>query len=364
MQPDPAKKYSHLKLLSSLGGFLFSIIFLFFFQFSEASPALKRISFGWGGSIVPSVAIYVGIFSLSFWMVLLPFRFYRGFLLEHRFSLSTQGFPSWLVDQLKELGLSLPITILMMEIFYYLVNNFASYWWIYASLLYMTFSVFVAYIFPVVVIPIFYKLGPLSDKGLENRILDLARRARLKIQKVRVMDYSRRTKKANAFFAGLWRSRQIVLGDTLLEGFTQDQIEVVLAHEMGHQQLGHLWKMTLLHAATMALALVSVQAFFLGPGAYWGVGGLGDLSNLPLVFLISTLVLFFLSPAKNAFSRFWEKQADLFSLGLTGKSEAFVSFMEDVAKRNLADKNPHPLIEFLFYTHPSISRRISLARGK
>ncbi|WP_258187069.1 M48 family metalloprotease [Candidatus Hakubella thermalkaliphila] len=154
------------------------------------------------------------------------------------------------------------------------------------------------------------------------------------------------------------------MGDTLLEGFTQDQVEVVLAHEMGHQQLGHLWKMTLLQAATMTLALISLQVFFWGPEAYWGAGNLGDLSNLPLVFLISTLVLFFLSPAKNAFSRFWERQADLFSLDLTGKPEAFVSFMEGVAKRNLADKNPHPLIEFLFYTHPSISRRISLARGK
>jgi STE24 endopeptidase len=303
-------------------------------------------------------------------LISLPLSFYEGFIVEHRYGLSNQSAGAWFVEQLKGLGIGLLLGPPLLQGAFWVIGRYPRRWWAVLSGLTVPFSVLLANLAPVLIMPLFNKFEPLKDRDLERRIKDLAAGEGVTVSSVMQMDMSRQTNKANAFFTGVGNSKRIVLGDTLLEEFTPDEIEVVLAHELGHQVHRDLWKLIGLQLPLTLGLFYAVQR--LAPrliacfGARWGLKvdeGVRDPAALPVAGLISTGVSLTVAPAINAAVRAWvEHPADRYALELTGKTGPFIGAMEKLGRMNLSDPDPPALIKWLFHNHPTLQERVDYAR--
>ena len=300
----------------------------------------------------------------------LPLSYYSGYAVEQRYNLSNQTRRAWFVDQLKELGLSLALGLPLLQGVYWIIERYPRRWWAIFSALTVPLTVMLANLAPVLIMPLFNKFEPLKDQALAERIKALAAAQGVTISEVLQMDMSTRTRKANAMFTGLGNTKRIVLGDTLLDQFTPDEIEVVIAHELGHQVHGDIWKLIGLGALTTALTSWLVHRL-IGPltgrlGDRFGLDsakGAADVAALPLLGLLLGAVSLALAPAQNAISRnLVEREADRYALDLTGNRAAFVGAMEKLGRMNLADPQPPALVKYLLYSHPPLQERIDFAR--
>lgn len=311
--------------------------------------------------VIVTIALYGVGGVLASILVFLPVRFYSGYILEHRYGLSTETVRGWFVDLLKAMAIDVVVTVLMLEVVYALMRFSAERWWLWAAGAWILFAVVVSQLFPVLILPIFYKLKPVEDNNLVQRLVGLAYQVKAKVLGVFVMDMSRKTKKANAMLAGLGATKRIILGDTLLENYTPDEIEVVLAHELGHFYYRHLWKRIATSSVMSLIGLYLVNLvlnYFIG---VVGFHGLADVANFPLFLLTLSLFFLVMMPLENTLSRRSEKQSDQFALEQTGNAAAFISSMKKLAEQNLSDLNPSPAVEFLLHDHPAIGKRIAMA---
>jgi STE24 endopeptidase len=294
-----------------------------------------------------------------------PFSYYAGFRLEHQFKLSTLTFGGWLWRYLKRNLLGLAFGLAMMLGLYWLIWTTGSWWWLTAAAAFFVVSVILGQLAPVLILPLFYKIEKLDSPELTDRIAKLAQGTGLSIQGVYRMDLSEETVKANAMLAGLGRTRRVLMGDTLLNGFTPDEIEVIFAHEIGHHVFRHIRKMILagLLYSTLGFWICNlILRLSVAPAA-----GTADIySNLPvwtlplLMFAFSVFAQL-LEPLQNAVSRHYERQSDRYALQSTGRREAYLSAFRKLAKLNKDDPNPHWLEVFLFHSHPPIGERLSIA---
>src|SRR5215472_17523552 len=287
---------------------------------------------------------------------------FYSFRLEHRFNLSTQKFGSWLGDELKRWLVGLLLGTVLAEIIYGLMRTSPQYWWLLAWIIFIGLFIFFAQIAPVVLFPLFYKFVPLQDEELKERLVRLGERAGTRIRGVYEWKLSAKSKKANAALTGLGSTRRIILADTLLENYSEDEIEAVLAHELGHHVHGHLFK----------TILVELAVAFLG---FWAANQvlnyvtydrhmfqhLTDFANLPLLVLVFSLLSLVLMPARNAYSRYTERQADTYCWKSVASVGPYVSAMEKLNRQNLGESHPSRLVEILFHSHPPISKRIAAA---
>lgn len=309
------------------------------------------------------VAGYFGALYGVLFVLGLPLSFYGGYILAHRYGLSTQHLRGWVVDHLKGLALSLVFAVGAVEVVYALLALAPNTWWIWAGAAMLIFSVVLANLFPILLLPIFNKLTPLPEGELKERLLALARRARTRVRGVYSMNMSIRTRAANAMLAGLGNTRRIIVGDTLLDNFTPDEIEVVLAHELGHHVHHDVPKLVAEQAVLTFGGLYVVNAALQAVTAnVRGYHGLADVATLPL--LAAALGVFGLvtMPLSNAFSRWVERQADAYALESTRNVSAFMGAMTRLANQNLAEAEPPAWVEFLLYDHPSIGRRLAFGR--
>src|SRR5450759_546240 len=309
------------------------------------------------------VAFYAAIFGGIYLLVNLPISFYEEFVLPHRYDQSNQDLKGWIGDQIKGLLVSAVLGGALLEIIYAVLRAFPDTWWLWAAGILLIFSVLLANLAPVLLYPIFYKCIPLEREhaDLAERLTRLAERAHTKVQGVYKFDMSRRTKSANAALTGLGNSRRIILGDTLINEFSTDEIETVLAHELGHQVNRDI---TLGIMIQMVLTLVGL--YLASVGLRWGVGifgfsGPADVAALPLFALVMGAYGLVTLPATNAFSRWRERRADEYALKSTGNGKAFASAFARLANQNLDDADPEPWVEFLLYSHPALSKRIQKA---
>jgi len=305
--------------------------------------------------------VYFTLFSLLFLIFDLPLSFYSGFIVESRFSLTNHTVKTWIWDMAKRSVLSFAIASLLIQIFYALIRQFPSDWWWISWAFYLGFTLFFSKILPLWIIPLFYKYGPIENEGLKERIRRLGEANGLHIQNFFSLNFSRTTKKANAMFTGLGRSKRVVLADTLLENFSEPEIETVLAHEIGHFKKKHILK-GIIRGSLVSFCLFYVCFRFLEARVL--ATGLGPAD--PVFFPELALLLWGFSvlsgPVTNWISRRHEREADAFALEVTGQREAFISAFEKLARQNLADPEPNPWIERLLYSHPSISKRIRFAK--
>ncbi len=312
------------------------------------------------------------IFSLLYGLVTLvlnlPLAYVRGYVVEHRYGLSTQTHRAWLADLGKGAALGLALEAPLSAVSYAVIRRSPRWWWLILSALVLPFTVLLAQLYPVLIAPIFNKFVPLPDTALVGRIRTLAARAGVRVAEVTQMDMSRQTRKANAFFAGLGPTKRIALGDTLVSEFTPDEIEVIVAHELAHQVHRDIWKGVSLGAvatlgsafALSRLAEPVIRRF----GGRLGFERLDDIASMPLLGLLVSVLSILAMPLANGFSRaFVERPADRYALEMTNRPAAFISGMEKLTRLNLIDPNPPALVKYLLYSHPPVGERIALARA-
>jgi len=302
----------------------------------------------------------------------LPLSYYSDFMVEHQYGLSKQTRRAWFADEAKGLGLNLVLSLPLVQGVYWIMSRYPRRWWAILSALTVPLTVILANLAPVLIMPIFNKFESLKDQALAERIKALAAAQGVTVSDVLQMDMSRRTSKANAMFTGIGNTKRIILGDTLLDEFTLDEVEIVIAHELGHQIHRDIWKLIGLGALTTTLLAYMVHRLT-DPvvrrfGARFGldpVRGAEDVAALPLLSLLLGVVSLALTPIQNAISRnLIERPADRYALELTGKHEAFIGAMEKLGRMNLADPDPSLLVKYLLYSHPPISERVDYARSE
>lgn len=311
------------------------------------------------------VAGFIAVFAGIYFLINLPLSYYAGFILPHHYDLSTQTRKDWVLDQLKNLGVSAVLGLVLIELIYRALRLTGAYWWLWLTGGMLFFSVLMTNLAPVIFMPIFNKFTPLGEEHAElaERLINLAKKHNTHVRGVFKMDMSRRTKQANAFLTGLGNTRRIVLGDTLVAEFTDDEIETILAHELGH----HIHKdfAWLIGFGTL---LTGLGLFLVSLAMNWaiqtfGLSGVADPAGLPALMILLSLYQLVTMPIENAFSRWREGKADDFALQTTGKSRAFASAFTRLANQNLGDVDPEPWVVFLFYNHPPLNERIQKAEN-
>jgi STE24 endopeptidase len=293
---------------------------------------------------------------------------FYGFRLEQRYALSNQKLRSWLWDETKGWLVGLVLGAVVVELLYLTIRLQPKYWWLIAWVLFVALFVFFAQIAPVVLFPIFYKFKPLEREELKQRLARLSQKAGMRVRGVYEWKLSEKSKKANAALTGLGKTRRIIIADTLLENYSDDEIEAVLAHELGHHVHRHILKSILVQAVVTFVGFWSAARVLHYAERQHGVLSLGvhglqdyDFANLPLLALVSTVISFLLIPALNAWSRHNERQADRYAFRSIASVQPFVSSMNKLADQNLAERSPSKLVEFFFNSHPPIAKRIAAA---
>jgi STE24 endopeptidase len=308
-----------------------------------------------------AVFLYLVMVLLAGKLLTLPLDLY-SFRLEHRFQLSNQKFGAWAWDEVKGWLVGLVLAGIVVELVYWVMRNWQEHWWLIAWVVFLALLVLFAQIAPVVLFPLFYKFQPLGNDALKRRLVALGERAGTHVRGVYEWKLSEKSKKANAALTGLGRTRRIILADTLLSNYSEDEIEAVLAHELGHHVHRHIPKSIALEAViTFAGFWTADQVLRYFVERRGTFQGMADFANLPLLALVSTVLSFVLMPALNAYSRQKEREADRYAFRSIAAIGPFVSSMNKLADQNLAERSPSRWVEWFFHSHPAISKRIAAA---
>ena len=313
-----------------------------------------------------AVFLYVLMFSVIAKVLSSPFDFV-GFRLEHQYHLSHQKLWSWLWDECKGWLVGLVLGTVMVEIVYAIIRIAPQRWWIIAWAVFVGLFLLMAQLAPVVLLPIFYKFQPLQNDGLRERLTKLGERAGTRVRGVYEWKLSEKSEKANAALTGMGSTRRIILSDTLLQHYSDDEIEAVLAHELGHHVHRHILKGILVQVGITFFGfwLVNQVLRFVIAKDWFPVLGsrLYDFANLPLIVLVATVLGFLLMPALNAISRRHEREADRYAWESIPAVGPFITSMQKLADQNLAEREPSKVIEWFFHSHPSIGKRIAAAES-
>jgi len=356
-----AKRYERIHNWLFVVDLLVTLILLLVFLFSGLSGWLAGVCKNVSANPWIYISLYLGAILLGQTLLLLPLNYYSGYHLEHKFQLSNETLRGWIKDQLKSLGLNLLLGLLVVNVVYLLLRRQPDLWWIWAGVFLFLFGVILTNLFPVMILPLFYKLKPLEDQSLTERLTRMAESVGAKVLGVFRMDMSEKTKKANAAMAGLGNTKRIILGDTLLEHYTPEEIEIVLAHELAHYKYRDIWKLLALGALTTFAGLFLCHLVLHGLVERLEFEGVADIAAFPLLVLVFVLFGLVTMPITNGFSRWREYAADAFAVRMTKDVDSFVSAMNKLAEQNLADLSPHPVIEWLLHDHPALSKRIAAA---
>ncbi len=356
-----ARRYNRIRRWLGVTDFVVGFVFLVVLLAAGWSDSLRDLAYRMGfQNYSLSLFMYL-VLLLGISKALGIGLDYYGFRLERRFKLSNQRVGSWLWDEAKGFLLSLVLGTIVVELLYLTIRQWPQNWWLLAWVLFMGLFVLLAQLAPVVLFPIFYKFEPLEDEELRRRLVILSERAGTRVRGVYRWRLSEKSKKANAALTGLGSTRRIILADTLLDNYTPDEIEAVLAHELGHHVHRHILKSILVQAAITFVGFWAANWTLHYAVDHHMFEELSDFANLPLLALVSVVLSFLLMPALNAYSRFNERQADRYAFESTASVEPFVSSMNKLAEQNLAERTPSKWVEWFFHSHPSISRRLAAA---
>jgi STE24 endopeptidase len=296
-------------------------------------------------------------------VVELPFAFYQGYRLEHRFGLSTQRRAQWWTDYAKGAALSGAFAIVAASLVYGAMRWAPAWWWAVSAFAAVAALIGLVHLAPVLLLPLFYSFKPLDRPVLVSRLLTLAARARTRVVGVYEWALSAHTRKANAALTGMGRTRRILLSDTLLESYSDDEIEVILAHELSHHVHHDLWRGLALQAAMIVAGFFVAYLALDALAVPLRLGGVDDPAGLPLLLIVAGVCSTAWLPLTNALSRAHERRADRYALDITGHPDAFISAMKRLAQQNLAEEFPSAVARWFFYSHPPIRERVEAARA-
>ena len=363
--PERAKAYNHAKQRLMLVGMILSAIGGALMVVSRIPVRLNQRGERLTSNRFAQRSFFTVVITLLDLLASLPLSFYSGYLLEHRFELSNQTKRGWLVDQGKGLLLAIPFATLIANVMLEIIDRWPKRWWMITTALALPFTVLLSQLAPVLIAPLFNRYEPLRNRQLAERLKALAANSGINVANVMQMDMSKQTKKANAFFAGMGRTRRIVLADTLLEQFTDNEIEVIVAHEIAHQAHRDLWRFVALgtvFTAALSFAVDRIAGRIIGRfGRRIGITRMSDVTVLPLLSWLLSLIGLALAPVQNGYSRLIERRADQYALELTNDAASFASAMRRLGDLNLSGPNPSALVKYALYSHPPIAERIAHA---
>jgi len=355
-------RYHRLQLLLGLARLVLGAAFLAAVLLLGGGRILAELAARVTASAAGQVALVAAALGAGHALLGVPFAWLSSWVLPRRYGLLHQPFPAWLADRAKAVALGAAIGLAGVEVVYALLR-LTPLWWLAAAALAFAFAIALTAVLPIWILPMFFRLTPLADTTLRTRLLALAERAGVSAVGVWIADQSRKSRTANAAVIGLGRTRRILLYDTLAAGFRPEEIEAVLAHELGHHAHGDLRRGLLVQGALSVVTFwVASHALSAGVGRF-GYAGVADPAGLPWLALVLAALGLLLTPLVNAFSRYVERQADDFALALTRDPDGFIGAMERLAALNLAERRPHPLKEALLFSHPALDRRIARARA-
>lgn len=360
---DKATRYHRLQRRASILATVLTTAVLALLLVTGASAGIRHLVTAWfGSSFLLTVVGYVVVLGIVLELVGLPLAFYRGVTLERRYGLSTQSTARWWFDHIKAAAVSLVFATIAALIVLSLIRWDSQRWWISAAVVFTVIMVLLVQLAPVLLMPLFYDITPLTRDGLRDRLLALADKAGTRIAGVFEWRLSDRTKKANAALAGIGHTRRILLSDTLLAEHSDDEIEVILAHELAHHVYRDIWSAIAVETVLIALGCFAADRVLAMFAMSAGLEGKGDVAALPLLVLALGAVSLALMPMANALSRAHERRADRYALKMTGNAPAFITAMKRLSAQNLAEEEPSRLVQILFHTHPPISARIAAAQ--
>lgn len=365
-----ALSYSNTRERLAVAGMVWNAALSLGILVSGVSGGLRSFAARHSPARLGPVMLFTALLSGLTFVVSLPFSYFGGFVIEHRYNLSNQRRRAWFFEQVKGLAVGIILGGVLLQGVYSIIRRYPRRWWAILASMTVPLSILMVNLAPVVLLPLFNTFTPLKNRSLAGRIKKLAAQQGVHVSDVLQMDMSKQTKKANAMFTGIGNTKRIILGDTLLEEFTDDEIEVVLAHELGHQVHHDIWKLIALSAPATVVGLY--VAHRLSPAALarfgkrWGLNvelGLADVATMPLLGLLAGGTMQAITPIVNGITRTCiERPADRYALDLTGKREAFISAMEKLGRMNLSNPRPSALVKYLFHDHPTLQERIDFAR--
>jgi len=358
-----ARRYNRIKRWLGVGDFILGLSLLLVLLVTGWNGTLRDLAY-WASAQTYILAVFLYVLMLMVVGKLLGIGMdYYGFRLEHRYNLSNQKLGAWFWDEAKGFLIGLLLASIAVELLYFIIRRAPQYWWLIAWAAFLVLFVLMAQLAPVILFPVFYKFEPLQDEQLRSRLVRLSEAAGTRVRGIYKWNLSEKSKKANAALTGLGNTRRIILADTLLDHYSPDEIEAVLAHELGHHVHKHIFKSIVVQAGiTFAGFWAANWALHYAMERWHSFETLSDFANLPLLILVSTVLSFLLLPAINAFSRYNERQADRYAFRSITSVEPFISSMNKLAEQNLAERSPSKWVEWFFHSHPAISRRVKAAQ--
>jgi len=359
--------YARLKTILRFATPLYGMLIGALILFSGLAAGMRDVAHALGHRRYVRVLVFLILYAVVTSLLSAPLAWYDEFALEHQFGLSNQSFGGWAGDQLKAgvfvvamFGV-LPILALVYRVF----DRSPRRWWVWLALGAVPLVIASVLLQPLVFDPMFNKFTPLGDQHLKGEILALAARADIPGRRVYEVDKSAQTNKYNAYVNGFGASQRIVLWDTTLHGMKEDEILFVMAHEMGHYKLGHIWQgmavSALLTLVLLFLAARLCDAALAIFGARWGIRAMADVASLPLLILVLDLLSFAAQPVVNGYSRRVEHEADVFGLEVSRDNDAAARAFVKLGSQNKADPDPEPVVKWILFTHPTESERVEFA---
>jgi STE24 endopeptidase len=359
-----ARRYNRIRRWLEISDFALGFVFLGALLYSGWSGVLRDWAY-WAAfqNYQLSVFFYVFLLMLAGKLLGLGLDYY-GLRLERRYDLSNQKTRSWLWDETKGFLVALVLGGVIAELLYFTIRQSPEHWWIIAWAMFLVLFVVIAQLAPIVLFPIFYKFEPLENEDLKQRLVRLSESAGTRVRGIYKWNLSEKSKKANAALTGLGATRRIILADTLLDHYSADEIEAVLAHELGHHVHRHILKSIFVQAVITLFGFWAANFVLHMAIEQWHMfDTLSDYANLPLLVLVSSALSLLLMPAMNAYSRFNERQADRYAFKSIKSVQPFISSMNKLASQNLAERTPSKMVEWFFHSHPAISRRVAAAEA-
>ena len=361
MNEDKSARYHRLKRRAGVATLVWSAVFLLILATSGAAPALRdalgQITAARWGLLCLFVVSVAALHEIGSF----PIALYSGYVLEHRYGLSRQTPWQWLGDHVKGTAVGLLLGIVLALIVYGVMLRWPDLWWLISAVVFSLLLIVFANLAPVLLLPLFFRLRPLDRPTLRERLERLASRAGARIVGVYRWDLGQKTVKANAALTGMANTRRILIADTMLEQFSEDEIEVVLAHELAHHVHGDIWRGIVLETVLTLLGFYAAHRLLLALGPRLGMRDIADPAGLPLLLLAAGAVSVVLMPVALAISRAHERRADRFALELTHNPGAFATAMRRLGAQNLAEERPSRLVQWLFYSHPPLEERVAFA---
>ncbi len=361
-----AKEYDAIHNRLFIVQILLVVALLAVFQFTGASAALADgLTAHFGESLwFATNAAYTAITVFGFAACMFLLSYYSGHVLERHYELSNETFGEWFADFLKSLMIDLVLATLLFSVVYALLRWMPNWWWLFATIFYILFGVVLSTLMPVVIMPLFHKFEPLEEGDLTQAVHAMMEEAGIKVVGVFKWGLEAKTNTANAAFTGIGRTRRIILADTLLSGYSQEEILAILAHEVGHYKNRDIVRLMFTGSLLALVGFYISHLCLTQLSGLLGFSQIYDIGAAPL-FIFSLFVFSLVSmPFANMHSRRREFAADAYAIKKMGSPDALVSAFEKLADQNLSNKEPSAWVEFLMHSHPSIARRIERARER